>query len=129
MRTIAFAAFAATVMAASAASAAPLNAPPIGSAELANIDQVRLVCSEYGRCYRTRGPRYVQRYYGGDDRYVLLASDGVWDALSLEDAHALVLQHEAEPLAEIAQRLVQAAVQKGSRDNVSAMLLDVRSFR
>jgi len=40
-----------------------------------------------------------------------------------------VLQHEAEPLAEIAQRLVQAAVQKGSRDNVSAMLLDVRSFR
>ena len=76
-------------------------------------------------CWR----RKTTQSLGGDDRYVLLASDGVWDALSLEDAHALVLQHEAEPLAEVAQRLVQAAVQKGSRDNVSAMLLDVRSFR
>ena len=74
-------------------------------------------------------PDCTTQALGGDDRYVLLASDGVWDVLSLGDAHALVLQHEAEPLAEIAQRLVQTAVQKGSRDNVSAMLLDVRSFR
>ena len=66
---------------------------------------------------------------GGDDRYVLLASDGVWDVITLEAAHALVLQYEAKPLAEIAERLVQTAVQKGSRDNVSAMLLDVRSLR
>lgn len=49
---------------ASAASAAPLNATAIGSTEVANVDQVRLVCNEYGRCFRTRG---VQRYYGGDD--------------------------------------------------------------
>ena len=77
----------------------------------------------------TAVPECTTQSLTGDDRYVLLASDGVWDVLSLEDAHALVLQHEAEPLAEIAQRLVQAAVQKGSRDNVSAMLLDVRSFR
>ena len=66
---------------------------------------------------------------GGDDRYVLLASDGVWDVLSLEAAHALVLRHEAETLQEVAQRLVQTAVQRGSRDNVSAMLVDVRGFR
>lgn len=85
MRTIAFAAFAATVMAASAASAAPLNAPQIGSAELANIDQVRLVCSEYGRCYRTRGPRYVQRDYGGDDRYVVRRSYGSYGGPGYHD--------------------------------------------
>lgn len=74
-------------------------------------------------------PDCTTQALSGDDRYVLLASDGVWDVLSLEDAHSLVLQHEAEPLAEVAQRLVQTAVQKGSRDNVSAMLLDVRSLR
>ena len=63
---------------ASAASAAPLNATPIGSAEVANVDQVRLVCNEYGRCFRTRGPRYVQRYYGGDDGYVVRRSYGYY---------------------------------------------------
>ncbi|MEY9748628.1 hypothetical protein ABIF65_008002 [Bradyrhizobium japonicum] len=74
MRTIALGAFVATAMLASAASAAPLNPSPVGSTEAANIDQVRLVCSEYGRCYRT--PRYVQRYYGGDDGYVVRRSYG-----------------------------------------------------
>lgn len=67
MRIIALGALAATAMLASPASAAPLNASTIGSAEVAKLDQVRLVCNEYGRCFRTRGPRYVQRYYGDDD--------------------------------------------------------------
>ena len=46
------------------ASAAPLNATTIGSAEVSNVDQAGLFCNEYyGRCWRTRGPRYVLRYY------------------------------------------------------------------
>lgn len=61
---------------ASAASAAPLNAA-IGSVAVGNFDQVRLVCNEYGRCFRTRGP-YVQRYYGGDDGYVVRRSYGYY---------------------------------------------------
>lgn len=78
MKFIALGAFA-TAMLASAASAAPLNATAIGSAEVANIDQVRLVCNEYGRCFRTRGPRYVQRYYGDDDGgYVVRRSYGYY---------------------------------------------------
>ncbi len=57
----------ATALLASAASAAPLSPAAVGIAEASNIDQVRLVCNEYGRCFRTRGPRYVQRYV--DDGY------------------------------------------------------------
>jgi hypothetical protein len=78
MRIIALGAVTATALLASAAStsAAPLNATAIGSAEIANVDQVRLVCNEYGQCFRTRGPRYVQRYYGGDDGYVVRRSYG-----------------------------------------------------
>jgi hypothetical protein len=34
--------------------------------ETANVEQVRLVCDEYGRRYRT-APRYVQRYCNDDD--------------------------------------------------------------
>ncbi|WP_187435970.1 MULTISPECIES: hypothetical protein [Bradyrhizobium] len=78
MRMIAFGTFTAAAVLASAASAAPLNPTAIGSAEIANVDQVRLVCNEYGRCFRTRGPRYVQRYYDGDDGYVVRRSYGYY---------------------------------------------------
>src|SRR4051812_40940531 len=57
----------ATVLLASAASAAPLSPAAVGTSAASNIDQVRLVCNSYGRCYRTRGPRYVTRDY--DDGY------------------------------------------------------------
>jgi hypothetical protein len=57
----------ATTLLASAASAAPLSPAAVGIAEASSIDQVRLVCNEDGRCFRTRGPRYVQRYV--DDGY------------------------------------------------------------
>lgn len=76
MRMIALGAVAATTILASAASAVPPNPSPVGSAEAASVDQVRLVCNEYGRCFRTRGPRYVQRYYGDDDSYVVRRSYG-----------------------------------------------------
>lgn len=77
MKIIALGAFAATVMA-SAATAAPIPPAAVGSAEVAGIEQVRLVCDEYGRCFRTRGPRYVQRYYGDDDGYVVRRSYGYY---------------------------------------------------
>lgn len=49
----------------SAASAAPLNPSAIQPDALNNIEQVRLVCNEWGRCWRVRGPRYGYRYgYG-----------------------------------------------------------------
>ncbi|MCS3447311.1 MULTISPECIES: hypothetical protein [Bradyrhizobium] len=75
MKNIALGALAATLMV-SSASAASLAPAAIASTEAAGIEQVRLVCNEYGRCYRTRGPRYVQRYYGGDDGYVVRRSYG-----------------------------------------------------
>jgi hypothetical protein len=56
----------ATMLLASAASAAPLSPTAVGTSEASNIDQVRLVCNRYGRCWRT-GPRYVYRGY--DDGY------------------------------------------------------------
>lgn len=75
MKTIALGTVAAALLG-SAAVAAPLNPTAVGSTEASAIGQVRLVCNEYGRCYRTRGPRYVQRYYGDDDGYVVRRSYG-----------------------------------------------------
>jgi hypothetical protein len=63
MKAIAPGAFGAALLA-SAASAAPLNATTIGAAEIADVNQIGLVCNEYYRlCWRTRGPRYVLRYF------------------------------------------------------------------
>ncbi|MTV19056.1 MULTISPECIES: hypothetical protein [Bradyrhizobium] len=59
----------------SAATAAPLSPSAVSSPELSGIHLVRLVCNEYGRCFRSHGPRYVQRYYG-DDGYVVRRSYG-----------------------------------------------------
>lgn len=76
MKTLILGAIAAT-LAASAASAAPLQAAKIASPEVGAIEQVRLVCNEYGRCFRT-GPRYVRRYYGDDDGYVVRRGYGYY---------------------------------------------------
>src|SRR5579872_2142534 len=84
MKTIAFGAIAAALLG-SAAVAAPLNPTAVGSAEVSEIEQVRLVCDEYGRCYRTRGPRYVQRYYGDDDAYVVRRSYGYYGGTGYYD--------------------------------------------
>ena len=77
MKTILLGVLAVTLMAASA-NAAPLAPVAIASTEAEGVQQVRLVCDEYGRCYRTRGPRYVRRYYGGDDGYVVRRSYGYY---------------------------------------------------
>ena len=60
---------AATSLLTTVAFAAPLSPASVGNQAGISSEQVRLVCDEYGRCYRTRGPRYVQRGYGYDGGY------------------------------------------------------------
>jgi len=51
---------------AASASAAPLFNQGNSVVQPSLTENVRLVCNEDGRCYRTRGPRYVERRYYGD---------------------------------------------------------------
>ena len=53
---------------ASAASAAPLYPTAVGTPEASNIEQVRVVCNQFGRCRRTGGLRYVYRNYSNGYR-------------------------------------------------------------
>jgi hypothetical protein len=64
-------ALAAGALFASAATAAPLSSGAMMLPDSA-IENVRLVCDEYGRCYRTRGGRRVviQQEYGDSYNYV-----------------------------------------------------------
>jgi hypothetical protein len=56
---------------ATSAQAAPLV--PVAPAIDSGVENVRLVCDEFGRCFRQRGPRYVYRdsynYYGHRPHY------------------------------------------------------------
>ncbi|POM78307.1 Protein phosphatase 2C [Phytophthora palmivora] len=58
------------------------------------------------------------------DRYVVLASDGVWDTVSNDDAAQLVLKYEDPQSA--AQRIMEEAYTRGSMDNISVMVVDLR---
>jgi hypothetical protein len=44
-----------------ATAAAPLTVTRVGPTAMSPIEQVRLICDGSGRCWRNRGPRYVQR--------------------------------------------------------------------
>ena len=69
---ISFAA-AASALLATAATAAPLIADQSIRAD-SNIQNVRMVCNDYGRCWRERGERRVIResygYHGPRERYI-----------------------------------------------------------
>jgi hypothetical protein len=78
MKKIVLSVLGATALLSTAAVAAPMNPAGIQSPEASNVDQVRLVCNEYGRCYRLRGPRYIQRGYGYDDGYYARRSYGYY---------------------------------------------------
>lgn len=61
------------------------------------------------------------------DQYLILASDGLWDVVSNEEAAQIVnmnLHHSARVAADA---LVQTAYNKGSTDNITALVVNLRS--
>jgi serine/threonine protein phosphatase PrpC len=60
------------------------------------------------------------------DRFVVLASDGVWDTVSNDDAAQLVLKYEDPQAA--AQRIMEEAYGRGSMDNICVMVIDLREY-
>jgi serine/threonine protein phosphatase PrpC len=59
------------------------------------------------------------------DKYLVIASDGVWDELSDQDS--INYCKEEFSTKQIAQNIVKSAVQKGSKDNISVIVLRFNS--
>ena len=55
-----------------------------------------------------------------------MASDGVWDVMSDDDVHGMVLSASEQTVDEISERLVQSALARGSRDNLSCLVVKLR---
>ncbi len=62
---------------------------------------------------------------GSRDRYLVLATDGVWDTISSEEAAHIVLAAHGDPQ-RAAQELALQAIERGSTDNVTAVVVDLK---
>jgi serine/threonine protein phosphatase PrpC len=71
-------------------------------------------------------PRIVEGYLGKENDYVVLACDGVWDVLVPGEVINMV-RTAREPQAG-AERIKEMALNNGSRDNISVIVLDMRNY-
>lgn len=69
-------------------------------------------------------PEIKQRTLVKGDDFLVLASDGLWDVMSSNDAAAIVHRERNPHLA--AKKLTAEALRLGSMDNVTALVVDLR---
>ena len=69
----------------------------------------------------TSSPYTVRHVLRPFDKYLVIASDGVWDTVS--DHEAIQLCKEDQNTKQIAQAIVKLALQNGSGDNISCMVI------
>jgi protein phosphatase 1L len=76
--------------------------------------------------YVTSEPRIVEGYLGKENHFVILACDGVWDVLKEEDVMKMVTSvADAE---KVAVAVSTKALDYGSSDNITVIVLDLRSY-
>ncbi|DBB06962.1 TPA: hypothetical protein ACH3X3_009613 [Trebouxia sp. C0006] len=73
----------------------------------------------------TAQPEVSQHQLTAEDEFVVVASDGLWDKLSNEEAVRLVHDTVKQPTM-AAQRLVTEALSRGSADNITAIVAFLR---
>lgn len=75
------------------------------------------------KAYVTAEPDVVRREITPADKYLVLATDGLWDVMSNEEVGE-VLVGMADPQ-EAAARLVEYAFNRGSTDNITVVVIDL----
>jgi serine/threonine protein phosphatase PrpC len=76
--------------------------------------------------YVTAEPRIVEGWLGRENNWVVLACDGVWDVLSPEEV--LTLVRSAGNAQSAAEVIKNNALDKGSMDNITVLVLDLREY-
>jgi protein phosphatase 1L len=78
--------------------------------------------------YISATPEVVTRKLQEDDDYLILASDGLWDCVSNQEAVSVVedLKHDIK---HAAKTLCDLAFQRGSMDNITTFIIDLSQYR
>ena len=74
-------------------------------------------------------PEIVERTITKDDAFIVIATDGLWDVLSNQTVAQIscnVAKRSQRGVQEVAEALAQDAYAKGSTDNISVIVLDLR---
>lgn len=87
----------------------------------------------YARPFVSQEPETYQYALTGKEDYLLLATDGLWDVLSNQDAADVVDRVRAErgptagarPTPSLARAVVDEAVRRGSTDNITVVWVDL----
>ena len=73
----------------------------------------------------TATPYIVRHVLRPFDKFLIIASDGIWDTVT--DEQAVALCNEDLTTREMAQSIVRLALDKGSADNISCMVIRFNS--
>lgn len=87
----------------------------IGDRKLKNAGQGQIIAD----------PDWEQIYLKKSNHFMIMASDGLWDVITNEEAVAMVTRalQNKKPLNKIAQELQDAAIKKGSTDNITVCVI------
>ncbi len=77
--------------------------------------------------YVSAVPEISMRQLQAEDEFLILASDGVWDVLSNQEACDLV--KSCRNVQEGAKMLTEQAYNRGSLDNITSLVINLSAFR
>lgn len=89
--------------------------------------------------YVTAEPEIVQLDLVGNEDFLVLASDGLWDTLTPEDASTIVyeflalnadqqIEQPAKVIDEVSRLLIQRSIEEGSSDNITTIVLFLKDL-
>jgi len=73
-------------------------------------------------------PEIQQRKLQPEDDFLILATDGVWDVLSSQEAVDVIMEC-GDDTREMARRLTETAYKRGSMDNITSLVIDLRKYQ
>lgn len=76
--------------------------------------------------YVIANPEITCHQLTAQDEYIVVASDGLWDTLSNEQVMACIRNNPWLSIEEVAQVLINRAIEEGSMDNITVLVIDVR---
>lgn len=76
--------------------------------------------------YVIANPRIVEGYLSQENDYAILACDGVWDVLEPEDVIKIARKEGKAEV--IAQSITKEALRRGSTDNITVIVVDLRDY-
>lgn len=73
-------------------------------------------------------PELVERQLTPDDEFLVMASDGLWDVLKNKDVLDICTSRSSHTCQQLAEELVQTALCRGSMDNVTCIVLNMKNY-